>query len=75
MAYAAALALGSELLYVVTGWLDPTSPIHFEALLPAFVLGCVMRHFMPRLESERHAQDTANGTPSLASPSQWHHGH
>jgi hypothetical protein len=43
LGYAVALALGSELLYIVSGWLDPASPIHFEVLLPAFVLGCVMR--------------------------------
>ncbi len=44
LTYAVALALLSEGIYLGSGWLDPEVPVHFEVLLPAFVLGCVMAH-------------------------------
>lgn len=43
MGYAVALTLLSEGFYLLTGMLDPEAPMHFEVLLPAFVLGCLMR--------------------------------
>ncbi|MFP2927580.1 sodium:proton antiporter [Pyxidicoccus sp. 3LG] len=42
LGYAVALALASEAIYLVTGYLTPEAPVHFEVLLPAFILGCVM---------------------------------
>lgn len=42
LGYAAVLAGASEGLYLLSGALDPEAPVHFEVLLPAFVLGCVM---------------------------------
>lgn len=42
LGYAAVLALGTELLRLLFGALDPDTPIHMEVLLPAFVLGCMM---------------------------------
>lgn len=42
LGYSVALALGSEFIYLVTGWWEPEAPVHFEVLLPAFVLGCMM---------------------------------
>ncbi|MGA9525817.1 MAG: sodium:proton antiporter [Myxococcaceae bacterium] len=44
LTYAVLLALASEGIYWASGWLDPEVPVHFEVLLPAFVLGCVMAH-------------------------------
>lgn len=37
------IAVASETIHVVSGVFDPSSPIHFEVLLPAFVLGCMFR--------------------------------
>lgn len=37
------IAVASETIYVVSGMFNPTSPIHFEVLLPSFVLGCMFR--------------------------------
>lgn len=61
LGYAVALALGSEFLYLVSGWLDPASPVHFEVLLPAFVLGCVMRQpaHVQEQEGQEPGADTA----------------
>lgn len=41
--YAAAIVAFSELLYWGSKWIDPSVPIHIEALLPAFVIGCIAR--------------------------------
>ncbi|MBZ4417898.1 sodium:proton antiporter [Myxococcus sp. RHSTA-1-4] len=43
MAYAVVITAGCEAFFLVTGWLDPEVPVHLEVLLPAFVLGGVMR--------------------------------
>jgi Kef-type K+ transport system membrane component KefB len=43
MGYAVALTLLCEGFYLLTGALDAEAPVHFEVLLPAFVLGCVLR--------------------------------
>lgn len=42
LGYAAAITAASELLYLGTGLVDKTAPIHLEVLLPAFVLGCMV---------------------------------
>ncbi|WP_224241640.1 cation:proton antiporter [Hyalangium gracile] len=64
LGYATALALASELLFLASGWMDPTSPIHFEVLLPAFVLGCVMRQ-----PAHAHDNDAEEGQePGLGDP-------
>jgi Kef-type K+ transport system membrane component KefB len=43
LGYAAALAVLSEAVVLATAQLDSGSPVHLEVLLPAFVLGCVMK--------------------------------
>ena len=42
MGYSVAIALASELIHVVSKLAHPVA-IHFEVLLPAFVLGCLMK--------------------------------
>lgn len=42
--YAVAVALVCELIYLGTKWANPAAPLHLEVLLPAFVLGCMIRH-------------------------------
>jgi Kef-type K+ transport system membrane component KefB len=42
LSYSVALAAISEAIYLISGAWDPDGAIHFEVLLPAFVLGCVM---------------------------------
>ena len=42
MGYSTAIVLGSELIYVASKAIHPV-PIHFEVLLPAFVLGCLIK--------------------------------
>ncbi|MBZ5712818.1 hypothetical protein [Nannocystis pusilla] len=43
LTYAAALTAFCEAIYLVSELIDETVPIYLEVLLPAFVLGCVMR--------------------------------
>ncbi|HWP41269.1 MAG TPA: hypothetical protein VNL70_10115, partial [Tepidisphaeraceae bacterium] len=43
LSYAAAITLISELIHLVSKQVDPLVPVHLEVLLPAFVLGCVLR--------------------------------
>lgn len=43
LCYSFALVMVCELVYHGTKALDLTAPIHLEVLLPAFVLGCVMK--------------------------------
>jgi Kef-type K+ transport system membrane component KefB len=55
--YAAAIALGSELVYKGSKLIDESVPIHIEVLLPAFVLGCIMaypRHSQSAVDGEAH---------------------
>lgn len=42
LGYAAAIAGVSEVIYLSSKLVDEVVPIHFEVLLPAFVLGCMM---------------------------------
>jgi len=41
--YAACIVGLSEAIYAVSGKIDPSEPIHLEVLLPAFVMGCLLR--------------------------------
>jgi Na+:H+ antiporter len=43
LSYALGITAISEVIYYATGVLDDTLPIHIEVLLPAFVLGMVMK--------------------------------
>ena len=56
--YAAFIVLASELLYGVSQMIDDQIPIHIEVLLPAFVLGCIMR--IPE-GSDPHSDDAREG--------------
>jgi hypothetical protein len=42
MGYAVLVTLLSEAVYLGSKLLDPSAPIHFEVLLPAFVIGCLL---------------------------------
>lgn len=43
LGYAASITIVSELIYFGSKWVDASVPIHIEVLLPAFVLGCMMK--------------------------------
>jgi len=43
LGYALAIAGASEFVYKFTKLLDESVPVHIEVLLPAFVLGCMMK--------------------------------
>jgi len=43
LSYAVAITTVCELVYVGANMIDDEVPIHIEVLLPAFVLGCIMR--------------------------------
>ena len=43
LAYSAALTAVCEGIYLFSTLIDDTVPVHIEVLLPAFVLGCVMK--------------------------------
>lgn len=58
LGYAAAIAAASETIYVMTKLVDHRVPIHLEVLLPAFVLGCVMR--VPKGQ-DPHVDDAREG--------------
>ena len=44
LAYSCVIVAVSEIIYWSTKALDHDVPIHLEVLLPAFVLGCIMKH-------------------------------
>lgn len=52
--YAGMITLVSEAVYQGSKALDPAVPIHLEVLLPAFVLGCLMRR--PLSEQLSHVE-------------------
>ncbi len=56
--YSAVIAGGSELLYYLTGIIDDTMPVHIEVLLPAFVLGAVMKR---PTGADPHSDDVREG--------------
>ena len=51
MAYAVLLTVGLEALAAGTAYLDSSLPVHVEVLLPAFVLGMIMRLDQPQRAS------------------------
>jgi Na+:H+ antiporter len=53
MGYSIVIALVSELIYVASKFAHPVA-IHFEVLLPAFVLGCLMK---PAAESDEYDRE------------------
>lgn len=52
--YSAAITLVCHAVYMASHWIDPGTPIHLEVLLPAFVLGCVLRGM--HVSSPPHAE-------------------
>jgi Kef-type K+ transport system membrane component KefB len=58
LGYAIAITLSSELIQIASKLLDENAPIHIEALLPAFVLGCVIK---PPPGSDPHSDDAREG--------------
>lgn len=58
LGYSAAIVVGSELIYVGSRGIDQAVPIHIEVLLPAFVLGCVMKR---PAGADPHADDAREG--------------
>jgi hypothetical protein len=59
LSYAAAITAVSEVIYRLSKWYDPNVPVHIEVLLPAFVLGCMIRS--SHGESHEHQEDMAHG--------------
>jgi Kef-type K+ transport system membrane component KefB len=65
LGYSVVLALVSELIYLGTGYLDPDAAVHFEVLLPAFILGCMIAN----PEHGLHEGDALEGElPGLDTP-------
>ncbi|QRK04757.1 sodium:proton antiporter [Archangium violaceum] len=66
LGYSVLLALVSELIYLGTGYMDPDAAVHFEVLLPAFILGCMIAkpehglHEQDGLEGEQPGPDARN---------------
>jgi len=58
MAYSVIIAGVSEAIYWGTKVVDERIPIHIEVLLPAFVLGCIMKR---PVGSDPHCDDTKEG--------------
>ena len=58
LSYSLLIVAVSETIYWGTKVIDYRVPIHLEVLLPAFVLGCIMKH--PR-GAHPHADDSRNG--------------
>ena len=66
LGYSVLLTLASELIYLATGYADPKAAVHFEVLLPAFILGCMLAkpahglHEQDALEGELPGPDARN---------------
>jgi len=58
LAYAAAIVAVTEAVYLASKTIDVQVPIHIEVLLPAFVLGCLLRR--PQ-GADPHGDDTRPG--------------
>mgnify|MGYP000884893464 CR=1 FL=1 len=58
LGYALAIAGASEFIYRFSRLIDDNVPVHIEVLLPAFVLGCVMRR---PAGCDPHCDDTREG--------------
>jgi Kef-type K+ transport system membrane component KefB len=65
LGYSVLLTLASEAIYLGTGYLDPDAAVHFEVLLPAFILGSMIAN----PEHGLHEQDALEGVlPGLDTP-------
>lgn len=53
--YSVIIVVASEVLYKFSILIDDSVPIHIEVLLPAFVLGCIIKH---PAGSDPHSDDT-----------------
>lgn len=60
--YAVAIAFVSEVVYHWSKTIDPIVPIHLEVLLPAFVLGCVLKLPAGHGHQGEGAADTSKAT-------------
>lgn len=58
LGYSLSIAGISEVIYWGTKLVDESVPIHLEVLLPAFVLGCIMK---PPAGADPHSDDARNG--------------
>lgn len=58
LGYAPGIALASEMSQAASRLIDEAVPIHIEVLLPAFVLGCVIK---PPPGSDPHSDDAREG--------------
>ena len=58
LSYGAAITVASEALHLVSMRIDAAVPIHIEVLLPAFVVGCVMKR---PAGADPHADDAREG--------------
>lgn len=56
--YASIIVIVSEILYKFSIFIDDSVPIHIEVLLPAFILGCVLKH--PE-GTDPHTDDSREG--------------
>jgi len=58
LGYATAVVVLCEVIYQASKMVDSTLPIHLEVLLPAFVLGCMMKR---PVGTDPHLDDTREG--------------
>jgi Kef-type K+ transport system membrane component KefB len=70
MAYAAAIVLVSEILYLASKVVNDVVPIHIEVLLPAFVLGCMLARPAGQDPHRDDAREGHQDAPEWASEQQ-----
>ncbi len=58
LSYSVAIVIVSELIYIGANRIDDEVPIHIEVLLPAFVLGCMMKR---PAGTDPHRDDSVSG--------------
>ncbi len=70
LAYSALMVAIIEVVYRASKQIDPAVPVHIEVLLPAFVLGCVLRtkHHDHSQHSEHKQSSTTSAVTSDAIP-------
>lgn len=56
LGYSVLIVIGCEAIYLASVRFETVIPIHIEVLLPAFILGCVMRHRHPTSAVEVKAE-------------------
>jgi len=57
--YALLITSFSEVIYLASKIIDETVPVHFEVLLPSFVLGVVMKHYEAEKKSSNVSVSSA----------------